>query len=82
MKDFEPVGEVLSPLTIIPLGDGMMPIDAIVLVKAMDSDGRIGWYHRMTEGVTGTEAVGALVVATDIHRNAVRDNFRPIGEDE
>lgn len=74
--DAEPIGDVLDGLTLLPLGDNVTPIEAVVLVKAIDGDGYMAWYTRWTAGVTAVESIGALHAALILEEDHLRSTYR------
>jgi hypothetical protein len=79
MKD-TPVGEVLNGLTITELEDGAMPVDAIILVKTLNSDGAPRWALRTTDGVNEVEVIGALTVVSDYRRQHFVNGWESDGD--
>lgn len=57
--------------TTAPIPDGAVPIDAVLLVKALSPDGKSTWYIRWTEGVGNPELLGALEWMAEAQRHAV-----------
>jgi hypothetical protein len=70
-----PIAEVLPGLEIHPLGDGSTPIEAFVLIKALDEDGSPTWAYRTTNRLNREELLGALIVQTDVLRKELRDEW-------
>ena len=64
MTDRLPVEEVLRGLEISPMPERWTPVDAICIVKCLDTDGRPLWAMRMTEGINKEELLGTMVVQT------------------
>lgn len=80
--DFGPASDVLNTLEIVPLPADSVPYAAIVLVKAMDSNGGEGWYTRYTNGLSVIEAVGALRVAFKLAEQDALDCYvDEVGDD-
>jgi hypothetical protein len=75
--EYKPAGEVLGSAKLVPLPDSAMVVDAVVLIKAMDADGDVGWYTRFTEDLSTVEAVGALTVACDLERRRALSIYEP-----
>jgi hypothetical protein len=70
-----PISQVLPGLEIHPLGDGATPIEAFVLIKALDEDGAPTWAYRTTNRLNREELLGALIVQTDVLRKELRDEW-------
>lgn len=64
--------QVVSGLRLMALPDGCVPIEAIVIIQAMDANGHSSWRSRYTEGLSHIETVGAMRVMTQLaEREAV-----------
>jgi hypothetical protein len=72
----EPAVDVLG-LPLVGMPDDVTPLAALVVVKALDADGKVAYYARATDGVTTVEAVGMGIYGVDQLREALRT-----GEDE
>lgn len=72
MSDFVPIGEALPGIEVAPLPDKVVPLEAIVLVKALDADGDVSYFHRFTKSLMPVEAIGALIGAADVMREERR----------
>ncbi|MDX6230729.1 MAG: hypothetical protein QOI76_4119 [Frankiales bacterium] len=70
-----PIAQVLSGLEIHPLDEGSTPIEAFVLIKALDDDGSPTWAYRTTNRLNREELLGALIVQTDVLRKELRDEW-------
>ena len=70
-----PIAEVLSGLEIHPLGEGFTPIEAFVLIKALDEDGSPTWAYRTRNRLNREELLGALIVQTDVLRRELRNEW-------
>lgn len=69
-----PIGEVLPGFTLFTLPDRHVPIDAFVLIKALDEEGRPTWATRCSGGISDEELLGALAVQVDlVRRQLLRD---------
>jgi hypothetical protein len=64
----KPIAEVLKGLEIHPLDAGWTAIEALVLMKCLDEEGRVTWAYRTTHRLNREELLGALVVHTDVLR--------------
>lgn len=73
-----PVADVLGGLSLLPLGEGVVALDAVVLVKAIDADGVVGWFTRYTADVTSVECLGALHAATLLEEDHLRSVYSPV----
>ena len=69
-----PLPDLLPGLTFEPLPDGWTPMEAFVLVKCLDDDGEPSWSQRVSSGINEEELLGALIVQTDLWKQAlIRD---------
>lgn len=57
-----PIGQSLFGLELRQLNEGVIPTEAIALVKGIDADGTPVWCMRYTQGISKVEAIGALRV--------------------
>lgn len=73
----EPLAEILRGLEVEPLGDGATPVEAVIVVKAMLSDGEMVWVTRSTAGLNDAERIGALTMQLDLARTMAVRNFVP-----
>lgn len=81
-NDYQPIGDVLLGLKILPLDEHVTALDAVVLVKAIDADGNVGWWTRWTSDLTTVESIGALHAAIVLEEDHLRSIYRPTGEDD
>lgn len=81
MSDYKPVADVLAGITILPLDDGSTPLDAVVLVKALDGDGKAAWFCRYSPDLTTVEVLGALHAAVLLEEDQVRRVYSPMEDD-
>ena len=56
------ISDVLPSFTLRPLPDGWTPLQAFVLIKAFDEDGRAAWSYRTSEQLNMEELLGALTL--------------------
>ncbi|MBB5789961.1 hypothetical protein [Jiangella mangrovi] len=70
-----PVAQVLSGLEVHPLAQGETAIEAFVLIKVFDADGRPAWSYRTTNRLNREELLGALMVQVDVLRKELRDEW-------
>lgn len=82
MSDFTPISEVLPNLSVLPLSDDHIPIEAVILIKAIGSDGQPHWHVRYTEGLYSVEALGALHAATVLEESAIVQNYLPYTQED
>ena len=77
-----PVAEVLAGLEIHPLLDGAVPVEALVLVKFLDSCGHPTWALRTTNRLNDEELLGALSVQTELLRRQLVQQWWVDDEDD
>jgi len=84
MSDVEMVAasEVLGDMELYALPETCVPLDAIVLIKALDEDGDVSWFARYTENISQAEAVGALSIQHQLALQGALDTFVWVGDDE
>jgi hypothetical protein len=70
-----PVEQVLKGLELHPLGPQETVLEAFVLIKLLDENGRVGWSYRTTHQLNREELLGALMVQTDVLRKELRDEW-------
>lgn len=70
MSDDErsPIEQVLPGMSLHPLEKGWTPLQAFVLVKALDDDGDPAWCFRTSEQLNLEELLGALTLQVDLLR--------------
>lgn len=73
-----PIGNALPGIEIVPLPDGVVPIEAIVLVKVVDVEGDPTWVIRYPRNTTNAEDLGALEAAAAISRNGAIQAFADV----
>lgn len=81
MSPTAPTPHLLDNLQFIHLPEQVIPLDAIVLLKALDEDGVPAWYTLFTQGVGNAEAVGALNLAYQLALDAGMSGFMDFGCD-
>ncbi|GAA4065760.1 hypothetical protein [Actinomadura miaoliensis] len=74
-EDPIPIGQALAGLEIHGLPEKWTALDAIVLVKCLDSHGEPSWAFRRTKGISDEEMLGALIVRADLARRDILDLF-------
>lgn len=57
------------------LEEGVIPIDAVVLVKFLDSEGNMGVHLTTTETLTDFEAFGLLKIAASVQKQSILKNW-------
>jgi hypothetical protein len=68
-----PIEQVLPGSGLHPLESGWTPLQAFVLIKALDEAGDPVWAFRTTESMNLEELLGALTVQTEtLRRKLVR----------
>lgn len=72
---------VVSGLRLMALPDGVVPIEAIVIIKAMDADGHSSWRSRYSEGLSHIETVGAMRVMTQLAEREAVAAYVPTEDD-
>ena len=69
-----PIEQALPGFKIHPLDEGWTPLQAFVLIKALDDEGDPQWSFRTSESFNLEELLGALVVQQEtLRRKLVRD---------
>lgn len=63
-------GDLLGTLELEEMPESVTPLDAIVFVKALDEDGEVTWFTRMTRTINNIELIGMLEVAKTRALNA------------
>lgn len=53
-----------------------MPVEGVLLIKALDKDGDPQTVIRATEGISNPEALGMLISAADNIRTHISDSWR------
>ena len=80
--DRQPIGNVLPGFRLHPLEPGWTPLQAFVLIKALDEDGEAAWSFRTSEVLNLEELLGALTVQVDILRRKLARNWEDDDHDE
>lgn len=65
-----------------PLPENWTPLEAIAVVKCLAADGEIVLHLSSTPALPSWEAIGMLTVALDVRRDAQRQGFCPLDEDD
>ena len=64
----QPIETVLPGFRLHPLDPGWTPLQAFVMVKALDEQGQAGWSFRTSEWLNLEELLGALIIQVDLLR--------------
>ena len=75
MSDFTTTEGILGSLEILAIPDEAVPLEAIVLVKALDENGVPSWYQRFTPDLSDFEAIGILSVALELVKTNCMDGY-------
>jgi hypothetical protein len=67
--------DLLRGLQFQPLPTGWTPVDAIVMVKCFDEEGRATWAFRTTDTVNDEELLGALTIRTELQKQKLLHDF-------
>lgn len=71
----QPIAEVLAGLEVHPLEPGWTALEAFLLVKTLDEEGRTSWAYRTTNRLNREELLGALVVHVGLLRRELLDEW-------
>lgn len=72
--DRVPIEQVLPAMGLHPLPPGYTPVEAFVIVKALDDEGDVSWSFRTTHVPNRQEILGALIEQSDLlRRGLVKD---------
>lgn len=69
------LAEVLPGMGVHPLEEGWSPLEAFVLIKALDEDGNPSWCYRTTNALNREELLGALTVHTELIKKELVDEW-------
>lgn len=75
------VADVLG-ITVADPPEGWTPMEAIVIVKALNAEGADAWFTRVSDGLGGMEALGALTGACRTQADDIAESFLPDDGDE
>lgn len=81
-RERRPIHEVLPGFTLHELDDGWTPLQAFVLVKSLDDEGKSAWSFRTSEQMNMEELLGALTVQIDLLRSRLLDEWDPEEDDD
>ena len=70
-----PIAEVLPGMSLHPLPDGWTPVEAFVLVKSLDEDGRASWSYRTASTPNREELLGVLSVQAELLRRELVSEY-------
>lgn len=79
--DEQPGGQVYG-LNADPMPKGWTPLEAVVVLKALDEEGEVSLLFRGTDGLAPWDTVGMLIAVLDEERDALRDSSIDEDEDE
>lgn len=66
----QPVGQLIDSLgTVVPLEDGDLPTDALVLLKVVKADGTVSLARGKSESLDWITALGILTAALEVENN-------------
>jgi hypothetical protein len=71
----QPIDSVLPGFRLHPLDPGWTPLQAFVMIKALDENGESGWSFRTSESLNLEELLGALTVQVDLLRKRLLANW-------
>jgi len=71
-EQVQPVGVVIPSLEVRQLPAGAIPLEAVLLIKAMNAEGQIRWYIRTTSGIEPME-LGGMASTLDRYAAAMID---------
>ncbi len=78
----QPISEVLPAFQLHPLDEGWTPLQAFVLIKALDEDGQTAWSFRTSEPMNLEELLGALTIQVDVLRRKLVRQWEDEDDDE
>jgi hypothetical protein len=81
-KERVPIEQALPGFTLHPLDEGWTPLQAFVLVKALDEAGQTRWSMHTSELLNMEELLGALTVQVDLLRDRLMEDWDPDDEDD
>ena len=70
-----PVAEVLAGMALHPLQDGWTPVEAFVVIKCLDAQGKSTWVYRTTSAPNREELLGALRVQAALLERELVDEY-------
>lgn len=70
-----PIADVLPGFQLHVLPSGWTPLEAFVLVKALDEDGTSTWSYRTSVAMNREELLGALTVQCAVLRRELVEEF-------
>lgn len=69
-------------LEVLPLPEHWTPLEAFVVVKALDADGREALVQRHTHDMTAWNAAGMLTAALEVQRVQLRVGFIDVDQED
>ncbi len=73
--------EILG-IEMMDLPEGCTAVEAVLLVKVLDSSGSVGLVERASRGLSSWESLGMAVTFADSMRSQLRDSWFASGEDD
>lgn len=80
--DYKPIGDVVGPLAMLPLPEGYIALDAVMVVKTLNPDGEIAWHTRYTPDPHAIEFLGALEAAAMLMKQDIFNQYAPRLEED
>lgn len=77
-----PIRDVVGGVEVSPLPEGWTPLEAVLLVKCLDSDGHVSWAFRRSPGLNDEELLGVLTVRTDLLRRYLLECYETDSSDD
>jgi hypothetical protein len=72
----------LNILDFPSIPEGVTPIEGVLVMKCMDSEGHTTFYMRYTTGIQIPEALGMCSMAVELMKAEVRDYFVPMSDED
>lgn len=74
---YVPASDLVTGIELVPLPDNYTPLEAVVLIKALDDEGNICWLTRYSKELHMIEALGALTAAQILCQHDVQLAYTP-----
>lgn len=81
MSDTAAAANLLGSIRLASLPDEAMPLEAIVLIKALNEEGVPCWYFRYSDDLSQMEAVGVLSIAHQLMHDDALNMYVVEGDD-
>lgn len=81
-SDFKPIGDVVGPLEVMELPEGYIALDAVMVVKTLNPEGKVGWHTRYTKDPHAVEFLGALEAAAMLIKQDIFHEYSPEGKED